>query len=479
MADYSIEVSIPNQGPAGPPAPEVPTVARSVAKNIVNNYRANIIANSGTISTQHLNALATYLDSLVSSTAWPKIKELWLPMGDQLAAMLVKLKYLAALSAVTTHDNLVEGDYVPTVGLTGGTNRRLKSAFNPNTHFSSALSGMGVFTLVENWETSGVLAGSTSGLSYFLNIATVGRLGNYTISSGAGHPQGRGLQWMQFRSSNFEAGTAGRITFSAPSAAALNNDTFNLFSAGGGFYSNPTVGGYVLFEAMTPQELRSVDLFFKRVNAAVGRDPYAPSVNFIGDSITSGVGASAEATRWVNLFANKYGLAINNQGLTGYTLKAPQYPGPWGVYPLTLNLYNKPSTFYVIFIGTNDAYNYDAPSTHLQDFESAYRTMLNTLVSDGVDLASQAILVSPSWPADAALINGVTRARYESYVSTVAALASEYGVPYVDAYATILAAGGAAALDDQIHPNDVGHAAIAAAVGAAFEGRETFLPQTV
>lgn len=465
---------------ASAPAPETSTVARSVAKNVVNTYRANITNNSGTISAQHLTALAAYLDPLVSSSAWPKIKELWVPLGDQLAGMLVKLKYPSALSAVLTHDNLTQGDYNPAVGLTGGTNKRLKSSFNPATHFTTALSGFGVFTLVDSWNQNSVLGGSTGGLSYFLSIGNNSRLGNYTVSDGTGqHFRARGFQWAQFRSGQFEAGTGRRITVSATATPALNNDTFNVFSTGGSFYSDATVGGYALFEAMTPEELGRLTLFFQRVNANCGRDVYAPNVSFIGDSITEGVGASSEATRWVNVFASKYGLAINNQGLGGYTLKAPQFPGPWGVYPLIERVYNKPSTSYVIFIGTNDAYNYTAPPTHLQDFESTYRTMLDTLIADGISIKSQVVLVSPSWPSDAALTNGITRARYESYVAKVAQIATDYEAPYVDAYATILAAGGQAALADTIHPNNAGHAAIAAAVGAAFETRNSPLPQAV
>jgi len=438
------------------------------SKGIVNTYRTNVVANSGTISEAHLRALSTSLELLIRTSAWPKIKELWVPLGDNLAAALVKIKYPSTLTAVLTQDNVVEGDYVPVVGITGGTNRRIKSDFNPSVELTTASAGIGVFTLRESWTTNAVLCGSTSGTSYYLHFAPgTSKLGSYTTPTSADHRRGRAFQWGQFRSGNAEFGSGRRITFSAPATASAMSGAFSVFSTNNTFFSDATVGGYALFDAMTPDELGSVDLFFKQVNAAVGRDSFAPSVNFIGDSITTGIGASGESTRWATIFAARYGFTRNNQGQSGATLKAPPFP-TFAVYPLTANLYNKPSALYVLALGTNDARNFAAPSTHLEDFDAAYRVMLDTLAADGVSLKDQVILMGPIWVTDTGL-EGLTRSRYLDYVAAVAQIADDYGLAYVDAYAVILAAGGASALADNVHPNDTGHAALAAAVQQAFE----------
>jgi lysophospholipase L1-like esterase len=449
------------------------SIQRSIAKNVVDAFAANVLSNSGTISDAQLLALAASLDPLVSSSAWPKIKELHVPMGDQLAAALVKLKYPAALGFVLTQDNVVSGDYKPSVGLTGGTNKRVKSDFDPSVHIATLNAGFGVFSLSPTWNT-GALGGSTVGSSYYLNFQNISKVGTNSTSS---HLRGRALQFAQFRGGQAEFGTGGSITHTQAGGASAMSGTFNVFSTAGSFYSDATVGGYAIFEAMTTNELGVLDTFFKQINSQLGRNPYAPDVNFIGDSVTAGVGATSTTNRWVNIFATTFGLAINNQGSSGATLKSPPYP-TFSVYALVEKLFNKPSSFYVIALGTNDAYNYDAPSTHLEDFISTYRSMLDQLRASNIDLGSQVIVISPFYPADSALTNGVTRERYVSYVNAVSSLASEYGIPYVDGYATILNAGGpGVAMADGIHPNDVGHAAIAAAVATAFNSRQPLVPQ--
>jgi lysophospholipase L1-like esterase len=485
MADYSIEVSIPNQGPEGPPSTWVtlsgkPNLSAAmpfpkIAKSIVNAYRNNIVANSGTISDKHLEVLSQALEPIVSTSLWPKIKELWVPLGNNLAAALVKLKYPSSLSAVLTQDNIVEADYNPMVGITGGTNRRINSDFNPSQHLATASAGVGIFSFSETFASNSVLGGAKTTNNYFLHFSFGDGGGNSLIGGiQRAHDTGRGLCWMQFRNGNVEFGSGARTVVSEPATPAAMSGTFSVFTTLNGFYSNATVGGYAFFDGLTTAEISALNLFFRRVNDGIGRDAFNPSINLIGDSITDGDGASSAATRWGNIFANRYGLTALNQGIGGATLKSPPYPA-FAVYPINRNLHNRPSVFHIIFIGTNDAYNFDAPSTHLQDFETAYRAMLQTLINNGINLKTQVILVSPSWPADAALINGVTRQRYEQYVAKVAEIAAEFGAPYVDAYATILAAGGTSALADQIHPNDTGHAALAAAISAVFEQRASTL----
>jgi len=86
---------------------------------------------------KHLSSLEAALRPLVASTAWQKIRELWVPTGNTLTAALVKIK--AALIAAGTENrslinvNFVSGDYSPTVGITGdGSSKYLYSQCTPN-----------------------------------------------------------------------------------------------------------------------------------------------------------------------------------------------------------------------------------------------------------------------------------------------------------------------------------------------------------
>lgn len=81
-------------------------------------YQANIIANSGTISSTSLAAVDAFVTACKTANLWSKILDCGVFVGNQLAAALTKLVTDSG-SPYLTNENFVGGDYTET-GVNGG-----------------------------------------------------------------------------------------------------------------------------------------------------------------------------------------------------------------------------------------------------------------------------------------------------------------------------------------------------------------------
>jgi hypothetical protein len=81
-------------------------------------YRDNIIANAGTISPASLLAADAFVTQCKATGIWPKLLDVGLFMGDQLAAALVKM-ISGSGGPTLTNVNFVGGDYHENAGLQG------------------------------------------------------------------------------------------------------------------------------------------------------------------------------------------------------------------------------------------------------------------------------------------------------------------------------------------------------------------------
>jgi len=83
-------------------------------------YFKNIVANGGTISATSKAYVNKFVIGMKAANVWNNMYEIYPLMGDNLAAAMVKLKYIT--TPFMTNHNFVSGDYVETgsgAGLTG------------------------------------------------------------------------------------------------------------------------------------------------------------------------------------------------------------------------------------------------------------------------------------------------------------------------------------------------------------------------
>jgi lysophospholipase L1-like esterase len=206
----------------------------------------------------------------------------------------------------------------------------------------------------------------------------------------------------------------------------------------------------------------------------------------IGDSFTVGTGASDAAHQWLTIYGAARGVSVAagtlvNSAITGTVLQNSNDAGGSAktnnmkdrIVGGILTGANKKQKC-IIAGGFNDYRYTGSPSTF-----NVYRYQADLDASVAVCLgggyvADDIIIVGPYYMTDTGLITGSqgfnaqTRTRALEYVAAALYVAQKRGTRYADPYTAMLN-GGAAALigGDNIHPNDSGHAVIAACVLAA------------
>ena len=209
----------------------------------------------------------------------------------------------------------------------------------------------------------------------------------------------------------------------------------------------------------------------------------ARSLATFGDSITEGMSATSPERRWANRLAERLGATLDNQGIAGTVLQqsptADGQPKPnsgRARYARDL-LGPQRCDALAILYGFNDARYIGAPATFNRDnFVRDFREVLAGLLAGGY--APDAIcLGSPPHISDAGFAVGTpgfagqTRGRFQSFVAAVRALAREAGTFYAPVNER-MGADDELVCEDHVHPNDRGHAAIAAIFAGATRLRD-------
>lgn len=204
----------------------------------------------------------------------------------------------------------------------------------------------------------------------------------------------------------------------------------------------------------------------------------ARSLAAFGDSITEGVGASSPARGWAALLARELGVRLVDKGRSGTVLQATPVRdgrGGSGVSRFRADLLGDDRADGIaILYGYNDArYTADPARFNVAAFVRDYRVVLDGLLAAGAE-RDGLCLGSPPYPPDAGLqlgsagFTGQSRAGFEAYVDAVRGLARDYGLFYAPVYEAMAACrDGSLASPDVVHPNDAGHALIAATFASA------------
>jgi lysophospholipase L1-like esterase len=196
-----------------------------------------------------------------------------------------------------------------------------------------------------------------------------------------------------------------------------------------------------------------------------------------GDSTMYGIAATAPANQSLNLYSAAIGLTPLQKAVSGTILqngidgsgavRANNGTNRYVVDTMGSNIRSKIISNY----GLNDLRYTAAPNTiNLANFKAQYTTMVAAWKAAGMDVT----LASPVWIPDAgyttgsAGFTGSSRTIHEQYCEAIYQIAREQGVKYAATYEYMRDNGGASLVDaDNIHPNNAGHAAMAASWQAA------------
>lgn len=190
-----------------------------------------------------------------------------------------------------------------------------------------------------------------------------------------------------------------------------------------------------------------------------------------GDSVTEGSAATTPANRYANIVAAHFGGYFLNRGVSGSVLQ--NTPSSITSNPLANNgrdryvaalLGNSKCDKVVIAYGINDINKFSQGMT-VANFENDLGEVVAGLISGGY-LPQNIILCTPGFMVN---YDGDPNgpARHLAYNQAVQNVATLYGTKCADVYTAMLNNGGASLLNDDVHPNNGGHAVEAAAIIAA------------
>ncbi len=201
-------------------------------------------------------------------------------------------------------------------------------------------------------------------------------------------------------------------------------------------------------------------------------------INFLGDSITEGVGASCSERIYLNVLAGKYGITARNYGISGSRIANQKNPGNPNdrmerCFVTRIADMDPDADVVVVFGGTNDFGHGDAPLGSPDDREyDTYYGACHALCRGLIEKfpAAQIVLMSPlhrisemnprgdNKPADVAVLS--------TYVDILKEVAAYYSLPVLDLWSVSgiqprIEAHRALYMPDGLHPSDAGNQRIA------------------
>lgn len=197
-------------------------------------------------------------------------------------------------------------------------------------------------------------------------------------------------------------------------------------------------------------------------------------VNFLGDSITQGAGASRYENSYVELLRKNCALAAaRNYGIGGTRIARQKTPSENPEYdrdfPGRVEQMDPEADLVIVFGGTNDHGHGDAPlgtdgdrtpDTFCGACHELYRKLLSRFPRAGI------LVLTPLHRAGDSLPKDSSGTRLADYVEIICRTAARYDLPVLNLFETsVLRADipeiAARYTTDGLHPNDLGHAVLA------------------
>lgn len=198
-------------------------------------------------------------------------------------------------------------------------------------------------------------------------------------------------------------------------------------------------------------------------------------INFLGDSITQGVGTSSPDKVYHQLMQEKYQLEFAyNYGLSGTRIAPQKAPSKqcllWDLYfGLRAEIMEKNADAVVVFGGTNDYGHGDAPfgaidSEQPDTFCGAVHGLIKKLKADFPK--SRIIFMTPLHRVNETMMIRPDGRELRAYAEAICAICEQYDIPVIDLFAiNPIDPHDASLVPDGLHPNDAGHAIMAQVIG--------------
>ena len=204
-------------------------------------------------------------------------------------------------------------------------------------------------------------------------------------------------------------------------------------------------------------------------------------INFLGDSITAGSGASSPDYNYVSLVGKALHCEVRNYGVSGTRIAKQKTPSKEASFDeyflLRAQKMDRDADMVFVFGGTNDYGHGDAEmgvfgTQDTDTFIGAFEELISYMVGVYGKNKVHFILPLPRYNQDNVRGEGLkTTALYplSEYIETEKKILKDRGIPYIDLsdlFSVPKTNTGDALTVDGLHPNDAGHALIAAKICA-------------
>ena len=195
-------------------------------------------------------------------------------------------------------------------------------------------------------------------------------------------------------------------------------------------------------------------------------DLFGKKINFLGDSITEGCGVALPENRFVDRIAAQVDAICRNYGIGGTRIARQQVPSGepiWDLYFASrVEDMEADADLAVVFGGTNDCGHGDAPLGTMEDrTEDTFYGGLHVLYSALLRKFPRVVVLTPLHRLNEEAFSP----NLETYVKIVREVAGFYQLPVLDLYAcSAVDPADPDYVPDGLHPNDKGHAVLAAEI---------------
>ena len=241
-------------------------------------WKNAVASNGGTLSTTDIQAADYFVSQCKAKGLWELLDWVALFAGQNLNAARVPLKRTIG-DAVIGNNNFSEGDFVPTIGLTGnGSSKDLVPGIMANQlQQNSVTAGVWVTGLPATGGSSRGLFGTTFGASpaFYLFRGSSGPTNArvFTASSTAvGGNTSIGLAYCRRTLSSTQVvGVNSNETSETAGSSSPTSSAIRIFSLAGATYNNGSLGAAFMGQGMTSTQVDSLRLILQQCMTMLGR----------------------------------------------------------------------------------------------------------------------------------------------------------------------------------------------------------------
>ena len=197
-------------------------------------------------------------------------------------------------------------------------------------------------------------------------------------------------------------------------------------------------------------------------------------INFLGVSITQGVGTTGVEKRFTDILARKYGAICRNYGISGTRIAKPE-DSKENNFCTRVETMSDDTDMVIVFGGTND-FGTEIPLGTMSDrtqstFYGALHVLLTLLINKYIE--AKIVIITPLHRSDCEKshigeksIETANNLTLRNYVEVIREVAEYYSLPVLDLYATSglqpkVGIIKRLYIPDGLHPNDAGHEILA------------------